>query len=302
MLTERISHFLQDPGAGGAGSFDALALAAFTARFEADASYRRRCEERGATPAAVAAAGGWRAVPPLPSETAPAAGPAAADLARCALDATFRVCGLPPGGAPVAVLSLVAGEDGTALLAEHVPARFGTPASAAAASPHGLDAARARSWAGARQREGRPVLVLATAAALRQWLGALARQELRFRLPAGTAVALAGGLDGAAREALHTSLSERLGVPPQAVARLWSAPGLASWIPTRALAGGDPDLFVPPHWCRARVLDPESPADAEVPAGTPGRLAVFDLASGALHVRTGARAVAGGAGFRLLEE
>ena len=276
MLSERISHFLEDPGAARAETFDELALAA--------------------------SPGGWRAVPPLPSETDSGPNPATPDpdLARRALDATLRLAGLPPGGAPVAVLSLVAGEDGTELLAEHLPARLGTPASAAVGGPRGLDAARARSWAGARQREGRPVLVLATAAALRQWLGALARQELRFRLPAGTAVVLAGALDGAARAALHAALPERLGVPPQAVARLWSAPRLASWIPTRALAGGDPDLFVPPPWCRARVLAPESLAEA--PAGTPGLLAVFDLVSPGLHVLTGQPAVADGAGFRLVED
>src|SRR6185295_17394421 len=108
-------------------------------------------------------------------------------------------------------------------MADHVLARYGGPESAVAFGPRGVEAAKARSWAGARQREGRPVLVLATAFALAQWLDALERLDLKFRLPAGTAVFETGGFKGKTteltREALLVRVQSRLGVPPEFVVR-----------------------------------------------------------------------------------
>ncbi len=46
---------------------------------------------------------------------------------------------------------------------------------------------------------------------------------------------------------------------------------LTGHVYTQALAGGDPDLFVPPHFLQARVLDPETLAEAA--PGAPGLLA-----------------------------
>ncbi|HSF41208.1 MAG TPA: hypothetical protein VLT87_15530, partial [Thermoanaerobaculia bacterium] len=91
-----------------------------------------------------------------------------------------------------------------------------------------------------------------------------------------------------------------LGVPPEFVVREYGMTELTSQCYTRSLLGGDPDLFVAPHWVRVRVLDPETLA--EVPAGTPGLLSVFDLANlgSAVHVLTEDLGVAEGDGFRLL--
>jgi hypothetical protein len=187
---------------------------------------------------------------------------------------------------------------------DHVLARYGAPQSLTAFGPRGVEAPKARSWAGGRQREGRPLLVLATALALAQWLDALERQDLRFRLPAGSAVFETGGFKGRTteltREDLLARLGERLHVMPQAVVREYGMTELTSQFYTRALHGGNADLFVAPHWTRVRILDPVTLEEA--PAGTPGLIAVFDLANlgSAVHLLTEDLGAAEEDGFRLL--
>src|SRR6185295_4989896 len=191
-----------------------------------------------------------------------------------------------------------------AFMIDHVLARYGSETSAVAFGPRGVEAAPARSWAGARQREGKPVVVLATGFALAQWLDALDRQDLHFRLPAGSAIFETGGFKGRSgelsREELLARTAIRLGVPPQAIVREYGMTELTSQCYSRALLDGDPDLFVAPHWVRVRVLDPVTLA--ELPAGEPGLLAVFDLANlgSAVHVLTEDLGVAEGDGFRLV--
>jgi hypothetical protein len=79
---------------------------------------------------------------------------------------------------------------------------------------------------------------------------------------------------------------------------------LTSQLYTDVLAGGDPELFVAPHWVRVRVLDPESPAERleEAPPGEPGLIAVFDLAnlSSAVHLLTEDLGAMEAGGLRLL--
>jgi hypothetical protein len=320
MLIERVAGFIADERRDG---FEELALAAFAFQFEGVAPYRRLCEGRGAVPGQVT---DWRQVPPVPTaafktlELAAAppvevfrssgttAGPEARsvhrhpfpDLYRAAIDASFpRFCLLIPGPGPAAgkvpMLSLVPGraqapDSSLAFMIDHVLARWGAPESAAAFGPRGVEAARARSWAAARQRDRRPALVLGTSLALLQWLETLARQDLRFRLPAGSAVFDTGGFKGRGREVapeeLLARLDERLGVPPERVVREYGMTELTSQLYTRALAGGDADLFVAPHWVRVRVLDPETLAEA--PPGRPGLVALFDLANlgSAVHLLT----------------
>ena len=189
---------------------------------------------------------------------------------------------------------------------DHVVAHFGGAGSVWAFGERGLDARAARSWAAARQRDGRPALVLTTALALDRWLETLEKQELRFRLPAGSALFETGGLKGRERALdrgeLLARLHERLGVAPERVVSEYGMTELTSQLYTETLLDGDPELFVAPPWVRVRVLDPETLAEA--PAGTPGLIAVFDLANlgSAVHLLTedlGA-APAGGSGVRLL--
>ena len=340
-MIERIAHFIQDPGAG---TFEELALAVFAYQYEHIEPYRRLCDGRGATPGSVA---DWRQVPPVPAAAFKRLRLAAApeqevfrssgtsggeearsvhyhpfpDLYRQTIDAAFPSHCLPGGGAaPVPMLSLVPSREqlpdsSLAFMIDHVLARFGAPAaeSVAAVGRRGIEMVPARSWAGARQRSGRPALVLATSLALAQWLDALERQDLRFRLPAGSAVFETGGYKGRAEEVSppreRLRLEERLGVPAGAVVREYGMTELTSQCYTRALAGGDPDLFFAPHWVRVRVLDPETLEEAR--PGDPGLIAIFDLANvgSAAHLLTEDLGAAepgsggengAGRGFRLL--
>ncbi len=334
MIVDRVTRFLTSPESE---SFEDLALASFVWQLERVEPYRRLCERRGVNPGTVT---DWRQVPPVPTAAFKsltlAAAPAVEifrssgttsqqsggeersvhhqpfpDLYRAVIDASFpRFC-LPYTGAAgrLPILSLIPAraqlpDSSLSFMADHILARWGSPESATAFGPRGVEAAPARSWAGARQREGRPLLVLATAFALAQWLDGLERLGLRFRLPAGSAVFETGGFKGrtteVAREELLARLQTWAGVPAAAVVREYGMTELTSQCYTGSLLGEDPDLFLAPHWVRVRILDPETLE--EVPAGTPGLICVFDLANlgSAVHLLTEDLGVAEGEGFRLL--
>lgn len=335
VIADRIAQFIRNPGEG---RFEELALEAFAFQFERVEPYRRLCEGRGITPASLQEAGeeAWRRVPPVPTAAFKtlelAAAPAQEvfrssgttsglseearsvhhhpfpDLYRLTIDASFpRFC-LPLGGEPP-MLSLIPTREqlpdsSLSFMIDHVLAAYGAPESATAFGPRGVEVPRARSWFGARQRGGKPVLVLATAFALAQWLDALERLGLYFRLPAGSAVFETGGFKGRTREMTKEELAARtgewLGVPPAAIVREYGMTELTSQFYTRALLGGDPDLFAAPPWTRVRILDPATLEEAA--PGTPGLIAIFDLANlgSAVHLLTEDLGVAEGDGFRLL--
>jgi hypothetical protein len=324
VILDLVSRFVTDPATA---SFEELALEAFAFQFERIEPYRRMCEGRGAVPGAVT---DWRKVPPVPTAAFKslelAAEPAKEvfrssgttgearsvhhhpypDLYRLTIDASFpRFC--LPLGTKTPMLSLIPTREqlpdsSLSFMIDHVLARWGTPESATAFGSRGVEVAKARSWAGSRQREGRPVLVLATAFALAQWLEGLERMGLRFRLPAGSAVFETGGFKGRTQELTREELAERIGawLGVVSVVREYGMTELTSQCYTRALAGEDPDLFVAPPWVRVRILDPATLEEA--PAGAPGLIAVFDLANlgSAVHVLTEDLGVAEGEGFRLL--
>ena len=324
VILDRISRFVSDPASA---SFDDLALEAFAFQFERIEPYRRMCEGRGAVPGSVT---GWRQVPPVPTAAFKsltlAAEPAREvfrssgttgesrsvhhhpypDLYRLTIDASFpRFC--LPLGSRTPMLSLIPTREqlpdsSLSFMIDHVLSKWGTPESATAFGARGVEVAKARSWAGSRQREGRPVLVLATAFALAQWLEGLERMGLRFRLPPGSAVFETGGFKGRTQELTREDLAERIGswLGVGSIVREYGMTELTSQCYTRALLGEDPGLFVAPPWVRVRVLDPATLEEA--PAGTPGLIAVFDLANlgSAVHVLTEDLGVAEGEGFRLL--
>ena len=329
MILDRVTRFLTAPESA---SFEDLALAAFAWQFERIEAYRRLCERRGATPETVK---DWRQVPPVPAAAFKtmtlAAAPAVEvfrssgttgeersehhqpfpDLYRQVIDVSFPPFCLPftAQGGKLPILSLIPSREqipdsSLSFMADHILSRWGSPESATTFGSRGVEAVKARSWAAARQREGRPVLILATAFALVQWMEALERLGLRFRLPPGTALFETGGFKGKTAEISRPDLLARvqswLGVPPESVVREYGMTELTSQCYTRALLGGDPDLFVAPHWVRVRVLDPETLEEA--PAGSPGLIAVFDLANlgSAVHLLTEDLGVAEGEGFRLL--
>jgi hypothetical protein len=95
-------------------------------------------------------------------------------------------------------------------------------------------------------------------------------------------------------------MMDRLHVPPEQVVREYGMTELTSQCYTRALLGGDPDLFVTPPWMRVRIFDPVTLEEA--PAGKTGLISVFDLANvgSAVHLLTEDLGVAEDDGFRLL--
>ncbi len=340
-LPDRIARFLADPlGDSSVNSFETLALAAYRYQVERIEPLRKLAKARGIDPDRIVS---WRDVPLVPSAAYKsltlAAAPAVEvfrssgttggagsggvgvdpeqrsvhhhpfpDLYKRTIDLTFpRYCLTGLGRPPM--LSLVPPREllpdsSLSFMVDHVLARFGAPESANVVGPRGVEAGPARSWAGARQRAGQPVVVLSTALALDQWLGALERQELRFRLAAGSVLFETGGFKGRDKEITRDQLVERietrLGIPRQRIVREYGMTELTSQFYTEALADGDPDLFVAPPWVRVRILDPETLAEA--PLGTIGLIAIFDLANlgSAVHLLTQDLGVAEAAGFRLL--
>jgi hypothetical protein len=308
--------------------FDELALAAFAYQFERVPAYRALCARAGRTPATVAS---WREVPAVPAaafasvelatdpavETFRSSGTLGGarsvhrhpfpDLYRAVIDATFPAFCLPRGDRPP-MLSLVpprdvAPDSSLGFLAAHVVEHFGGPGSAYGIGARGVEIGACRSWLGARQREGRPVFVLATAFALADLVQRLERMNLHFRLAAGSAIFETGGFKGRTGEIARPELLARvatwLGVPASAVVSEYGMTELTSHAYTRTLTGGDPDRFVPPPWLEVRALDPLTLA--ELPPNERGLLAFFDLANvgSALHVLTEDLGSVEGDGFRL---
>jgi hypothetical protein len=328
MLVERVSRFMADPAGD---RFEDVALAVFAFQHERVEPFRRLCEARGVTPETT---DDWRRVPAVPAlalkrlelhadeplVTFRSSGTGEEgrsihyqpypDLYRQAIDDSFpRFC-LPGLQTPVPMLSLVpsseqAPDSSLSFMAARVLDEWGTADSCTAFAERGVDVTRARSWLGARQREGRPALVFATSFALAQLLDALSRRFLHFRLAPGSVVFDTGGYKGRHQELSREDLLARihawLGVPPEQVVREYGMTELSSQCyGANLVSGADPETFVAPHWVRVRVLHPETLA--EQPTGETGLLAVFDLANvGSVpHLLTEDLGVAVEGGFRLL--
>jgi len=308
--------------------FERLSLAAFAYQFERVAPYRAMCERAGRTPATVAS---WRDVPLVPAaafatvalatdpprETFRSSGTLGAErsvhrhpfpnLYRAVVDATFPAACMPRGDRPP-MLALVPPRDVTpdsslGFMVAHVLERFGGAGSGYGFGARGVEVGKCRSWLGARQREGRPVLILASAFALADLLAFLERSNLHFRLAPGSVLFETGGFKGRtkslARADLLAAAAAWLRVPAGQVVSEYGMTELTSQAYTATLAGGDPELFVPAPWMRVRALDPATLA--ELPPGRTGLLAVFDLANvgSALHVLTEDLGSAEAGGFRL---
>jgi hypothetical protein len=304
MPVERVAAFIRGESDE---SFEELALAVFRFQYERVDAFRGLCDERGATPARIS---DWRQVPAvseadfggLNAADSPAQAPPYPDLLRAVIDHSLPGGCLESMGRPP-VLSLVpTGEDRSdprsGFMADHLLRTHAAPDSSVAVARRGVEAAKARSFLGARQRDRRPTLVLATAVSLAQLLEALDRRGLRFRLPPGSRVIEIDGPGAHSREIL-ARLADSLALPPAGLIHEFGAHGLTSRFYAGYSRRGEPRPFRPPSWARTRVLDPETLA--ETPAGVEGRLAVFDLASvgSAAHLLTADFAVAGEEGFRL---
>lgn len=314
----------------GAGNFDQLALE--VARFQAarSAALRRLWRRAGLQPDRVDS---WEKIPALPtlafkqlnvgvgeaereftsSGTSgdPSRHPHAhLDLYRVTIDAAFSDL-LRPIQGPVDVLSLVpdletAPRSSLAFMVDHLIARHGSDGSGYAWGERGLQLGKLRSWLAASQRRGKPVVIFATSLALVDALERLARIGLKFRLPPGSRVIHTGGRKTSSRELnrgqMLTRMAEHLGLAADALMGEYGMTELTSQFYGRGDAS-DPDrgeVFRSPAWARVRILDPETLE--ETPEGTPGLIAVLDLAnlSSSIHVLTQDLGVAVGGGFRVL--
>jgi hypothetical protein len=328
MIVERIGRFV---AGRGEEDFESLVRDAFAFQFERLPAYRAMCERAGRTPAALGTEIGWRDVPMIPAaafasvelatgeplETFRSSGTLGErrsvhrhpypDLYRAVVDATFPREVLPRDDRP-AMLALippreVVPDSSLGFMVDHVVRRFGDPESLFAFGARGVEGGKARSWLNARQREGRPVVILSTSYALADLLDFLGRIDLKFRLPAGSVVMETGGFKGRtkeiSRDELHARLERQLGVPREAVVAEYGMTELTSQAYASALHDEDPSLFVPPPWMKVRALDPMTLG--ELPPGRSGLLAIFDLANvgSALHLLTEDLGSVERGGFRL---
>jgi len=328
LLRDQVARFLDHPDPG---SFQSLALAAFTHQYRNVEAYRRLCDARGLLPGSIHT---WQEIPLVPAaafKTVPlAAGPTRItfrssgttrgsrhrsvhfqpfpDLYRKVIDLSFPGPCLP-GPAPVPILALVpplrhAPDSSLSFMVDHILSRFGSPTSETAFGLRGVCSEDATAWVEAAAERGEPVLVLSTAFALLHWLDHLEAQRKTLRLPEGSTLFETGGFKGRSREItrpeLLSQVEKTLGVPPQRIVREYGMTELSSQFYTHVLAGEDEDLFHGPPWTRVRILDPETLDEA--PEGSPGLITVLDLANlgSALHVMTEDLGVAEGPGFRLL--
>lgn len=328
MPYDKILRFLRD---SSGGDFAALALAAFAFQFERIPAYRRLCERRGRQPGSL---GSWREIPAVPTvafksldlSAAPggivfrSSGTTAGDqrrsvhrnpypeLYRQAIDRSFPQACLP-SQAPLPMLSLIpprslVADSSLAFMADHIFDRWSSARSVCAMTADGLDVGAADAWAAARAGEAssEPVLILATALALLQWLEHLEDRGKRFPLPPDTVLFETGGFKGRRREVTRGELllkvRQRLGLGADRVVREYGMTELSSQFYTRPSVDGD--LFRAPPWARVRIVDPRDLS--EVSDGRPGLVGIVDLANlgSAVHVLTEDLGVAEGGGFRLL--
>jgi hypothetical protein len=228
------------------------------------------------------------------------------DLYRRVIESSFPDFCLPRGDRPP-MLSLVpplahAADSSLSFMVDHVLAAFGGHDSVVAA-PDGADPTRARGWLEARERDGRPFLILATALALDHLLRGLERLAGSVAAPPGSAVFLTGGFKTRSAELTLDDLLERLrartGIAASGVVEEYGMTELTSQAYTRSLVGGARGVFVCPRWMRVRVLDPTTLEEAA--PGAEGLLAVLDLGNvgSALHLLTEDVGRAEPGGFRL---
>ncbi len=296
MLEAAIEGFVRQPESG---DFDDLARRLFALQVERLPTCRRLAAAAGVAPESLA---DWRRFP-LAEASPTLAGDAdgtAERLLRAALDVTLAARCLAGLERPPALVLLArgpAGEREPDPLARRLLSRHAGPGSLVARGA----GAEARSWLAARQRAGRPGLMVCTTGALAELVDYLERRRLRFRLPPGSVASATGEPPpGLPWPEVRAAAGERLSLPAERLVRGYAPAGVASRFDTATISGGDPDLFLAPHWTRVRVL--EAATGRELPDGEAGRLAILDLATVAspAHVLTPDSGRREGAGFRLL--
>lgn len=294
-------------------AFDQLAREVFAFQYRANEPYRRFCDLRGRTPAAVTS---WQEIPAVPAaafkevpltvfppEQAARAFTTSGttqggerqgthylladtlynasllrSFARMVLPDGARlplyVLAQPPEEAPHSSLSHMFGEVARQLVND---ATYYVDAAGLALQPLARDLALAEA-------EGSPVLLAGTAFAFVHFLDYCREQGLRFALPARSRLMDTGGFKGRSREVSRIELyglyHEVLGLAPQYLVNEYGMTELGvqfydATLLDHQLRRRGPLRKLAPPWCRVSVLDPETlqPADP----GATGVLQFLDL-------------------------
>jgi len=153
------------------------------------------------------------------------------------------------------------------------------------------------------QTAGQPVLLLGTAFSFVHLLDSLP-DRARNQLPPGSRVMETGGYKGRSRtmpkQALHSALSDRLGLPPANIVSEYGMSELSSQAYDRPCGAPSNNIFRFPPWVRAQVISAETGQPVE--DGQTGLLRIFDLANAysVLAVQTEDLGTRRGDGFDLV--
>jgi hypothetical protein len=133
---------------------------------------------------------------------------------------------------------------------------------------------------------GEPLLMLGTAFSFVHLLDHLTARGLRFELPPGSCALETGGYKGRSRSlpraALHSFITQRLGIPTQRIVCEYGMSELSSQAYDGAVSPSRTThhasrIFRFPPWARAQIVSPET--GQVVGEGETGLIRVFDLAN-----------------------
>ncbi|HEY3368460.1 MAG TPA: hypothetical protein VGK74_25680 [Symbiobacteriaceae bacterium] len=286
--------------AGAPFDFGATALRIFARQYAGCAPYRRFCDVRGMTPASVT---DWREIPHLPvtafkhariysgegepgwyfETSGTTMGPEVRGRHFFERLDLYAACARPvfqrfvlPGVASMPMLMLAASPSANphSSLSWYLGQQAETFASSVGwyVDESGL---RLGELEAALRAANGPVALLGTAFAFVH----LADSGLRLTLPPGSRVMETGGFKGKSREVERAELYRliRAALGPEVVCvNQYGMTEMSSNCYDQTLVTGSPRK-AGPAWVSVRMLDPESLA--EVPPGTPGIVAVTDLAN-----------------------
>ncbi len=317
-----------------------LALAVFEYQFTENEPYRRYCERRRVTPDKVT---DWRRIPAVPTAAFKEAGLICGGTDKAEI--VFRTSGtsqgrerrgahyvrdlelyeasalpnfaahLLPDGAHLRTLVLgpssnLAQDSSLSWMLDLVRCTYGTAGSAHYVDEEGLQVERLLGELEGCEKQGRPVMLLGTAAAFVHVLDALEARQRTLRLAPGTRLMETGGTKGIdhemRRDELYRALTSRLGVSGLYCIAEYGMTEMCSQFYDNVLrerARARPVWkrykTIPP-WVRTQVVDAESlePVDD----GNVGLLRHLDLANfdSVMAILTEDIGVTGNGGFEIL--
>ncbi|WP_417250817.1 long-chain fatty acid--CoA ligase [Castellaniella sp.] len=289
--------------------FDTLALRLFAYQYESNASFRRFCQRRGATPRNVEA---WNQIPAVPIDafkamelrSAPASPTERVFMTSGTTGRGVRGRNIHPAldvydlsmtrnfaqhfmrGVERLPMGILFPDEQTmpnSSLAHYLAlakSEFGTSDSRYFMHSEGLDMQGLCTTLEQAEASGQPYALLGASFSMVHVIDALREQGRSFRLPAGSRILETGGYKGQSRELppedFYTSLSQMLGVPRERCINMYGMTELS----TQFYDNGNvtlPSVKFGPHWIRSRLVDPLTGRNVE--DGTRGILVHCDLAN-----------------------